>query len=81
MIFGADGVVIEGSFTNLFVPDSDGRLRTPPLSCGLLPGILRAELLADGRAYEDVVLTSDLDKNFFVGNSLRGLLPARLLRL
>ncbi len=77
----ADGCLTEGSFTSLFVPDPDGRLRTPPLSRGILPGILRADLLADGRAYESDVTISALDKDFLIGNSLRGLLPARLLRL
>ena len=77
----ADGCLTEGSFTNVFVLDAGGRLRTPPLSRGLLPGILRAELIERGEAYEDDISADDLDKNFFIGNSLRGLLPARLLRL
>ncbi|CAM3153346.1 putative branched-chain-amino-acid aminotransferase [Sphingomonas antarctica] len=77
----ADGFLTEGSFTSLFVADATGRLRTPPLAHGLLPGILRADLLADGRAYEAELTASDLQNTFFVGNSLRGLLPARLLRL
>src|SRR5690606_24967040 len=45
------GELTEGSFTNLFVEKS-GRLLTPPLASGLLPGTLRAELLASGRAEE-----------------------------
>jgi para-aminobenzoate synthetase / 4-amino-4-deoxychorismate lyase len=77
----ADGHLTEGSFTSLFVLDAGGRLRTPPLARGLLPGILRAELIEAGEAYEDDITADELDKNFFVGNSLRGLLPARLLRL
>ncbi|HTI31628.1 MAG TPA: aminodeoxychorismate synthase component I [Sphingomonas sp.] len=77
----AAGCLTEGGFTNLFVPDAGGRLRTPPLARGLLPGILRAELIEEGRAYEDDIAADELDKNFFVGNSLRGLLPARRLRL
>ena len=32
-----DGLLTEGSFTNLFV-ERDGRLLTPPLARGLLPG-------------------------------------------
>jgi para-aminobenzoate synthetase/4-amino-4-deoxychorismate lyase len=77
----AEGWLTEGSFTNLFVPDAGGRLRTPPLARGLLPGILRGELIEAGEAYEDEIGDDELDKNFFVGNALRGLLPARLLRL
>ena len=39
------GELTEGSITNLFV-ERDGMLLTPPLSSGLLPGTLRAELIA-----------------------------------
>lgn len=66
----------EGARTNLFVP-RDGVLLTPPLACGLLPGVLRASLLAEGRAREDILRVSDLEADFFIGNSLRGLLRAR----
>jgi para-aminobenzoate synthetase/4-amino-4-deoxychorismate lyase len=44
-----EGFVTEGSFTTVFV-ERGGQLLTPPLSRGLLPGILRERLLADGRA-------------------------------
>ncbi len=67
----------EGSFTNLFVP-RDGRLLTPPLACGLLPGVLRAELIELGEAVEAVLAPTDLPAEFFIGNSLRGLMRARL---
>ncbi|HYD24878.1 MAG TPA: aminodeoxychorismate synthase component I [Croceibacterium sp.] len=72
-----DGLVTEGSFTNLFVERS-GRLLTPPASLGLLPGVLRADLLAQGRAAEAELTLADLVDGFFIGNALRGLLPARL---
>jgi len=76
----ADGFLTEGSFTALFVP-RDGRLLTPPLGRGLLAGVLRSELLEEGRAVEADVRACDLPKDFFVGNALRGLVPARLARL
>jgi para-aminobenzoate synthetase/4-amino-4-deoxychorismate lyase len=72
-----DGLVTEGSFTNIFV-ERDGMLLTPPASLGLLPGILRAELLAEGRAEERELTLADLADGFFIGNALRGLIPARL---
>jgi para-aminobenzoate synthetase/4-amino-4-deoxychorismate lyase len=72
------GAITEGSFTNIFVPGEDGRLRTPPLSLGLLPGVLRGQLIEEGRAYEDEVREVDLVGGFFIGNALRGLIPARL---
>lgn len=74
------GEVCEGAITNVFADMGDGTLATPPLSCGLLPGVLRAELLATGRAVERVLTPTDLRaaKAIFVGNSLRGLIAARL---
>jgi para-aminobenzoate synthetase / 4-amino-4-deoxychorismate lyase len=73
-----DGFVTEGSFTNLFVPRGE-RLATPPASRGLLPGILREELLESGRAIEADLTPADLMGGFFIGNALRGLMPARLI--
>ncbi|WP_162875556.1 aminodeoxychorismate synthase component I [Sphingomonas crusticola] len=72
-----DGLLTEGSFTNLFVP-RDGKLVTPPLHLGLLPGILRAALIAQGDAVEANLTVADLQGEFFIGNDLRGLMKARL---
>ncbi|MEO5775246.1 MAG: aminodeoxychorismate synthase component I [Sphingomicrobium sp.] len=71
------GFLTEGSFTNLFV-ERDGRLITPPLSRGLLPGILRQKLLLNGDAVEGDLREEDLEAGFYVGNALRGLIRARL---
>ena len=70
-----DGCVTEGSFTNVFV-ERDDRLLTPPLTRGLLPGVLRAELIASGRAIERDLSPDDLTTGLLVGNALRGLVPA-----
>ncbi len=72
-----DGRLTEGSFTNVFV-ERDGMLLTPPLGDGLLPGILRAALIAEGRAVEAPLTAADLRHGFLLGNSLRGLFAARL---
>jgi 4-amino-4-deoxychorismate lyase len=74
------GELCEGTITNLFADFGDGVLATPRLDCGLLPGILRGELLDEGRAVEAIYSFEDLKaaKAIFVGNSLRGLIPARL---
>jgi para-aminobenzoate synthetase/4-amino-4-deoxychorismate lyase len=72
-----DGQLTEGSFTSIFV-ERGGVLLTPPASHGLLPGILRARLLGDGRAVEACLSITDLQSGFFIGNALRGLMPARL---
>ncbi len=42
------GEVCEGTFTNVFLaPPGSAGLLTPAAACGLLPGVLRAELLAE----------------------------------
>ncbi len=73
-----DGFVTEGAVSNIFV-ERDGMLLTPPAMFGLLPGVLRARLLAEGRAREEALTPADLEGGFLLGNALRGLNPARLL--
>lgn len=70
-----DGWLTEGSYASLFVPRGD-TLVTPPLARGLLPGVLRADLLATGRAVEGDLTPADLAHGFLMGNALRGLVPA-----
>ena len=70
--------ICEGARVNLFVPRGD-RLITPPLSCGLLPGTLRARLIAEGRAIEAALTLKDLPPQFYLGNSVRGLVRATLI--
>lgn len=76
----ADGRVTEGSFTNVFV-ERNGVMLTPPLETGLIAGMLRNEMIDQGRAFETELRATDLEQGFYVGNSLRGLLPARLTEL
>jgi len=75
------GHICEGTISNLFVDLGEGLL-TPPLSDGLLPGILRAELLETGKAREAHLTPNDLAKAraIHMGNSLRGLILTRLVR-
>ena len=66
------GEVCDGTITTLFFDRGQG-MRTPPLTCGLLPGVLRADLAVP----EEVLLASDLPRvHLWVGNSLRGLMRA-----
>ncbi|MEP9358970.1 aminodeoxychorismate synthase component I [Sphingomonas sp. KR3-1] len=71
----AQGFLTEGSFTSIFV-ERGGMLVTPPLARGLLPGVLRAELIATGRAVEGDLTPADLAGGFYLGNALRGLVSA-----
>ncbi|MFN7053160.1 MAG: aminotransferase class IV, partial [Gemmobacter sp.] len=67
--------VCEGTITNLFFDRGQG-ICTPPRACGLLPGVLRAGLIAEG-CREEVLPAEDLPRvRLWVGNALRGLIPA-----
>jgi 4-amino-4-deoxychorismate lyase len=73
--------ICEGARSNLFVAEN-GVLKTPPVACGLLPGTLRGLLLREGRAREAVLRPPDLegDAEVYMGNSVRGLVRAILVR-
>ena len=74
-----DGLVTEGSFTNIFVRGDDGVLLTPQARLGLLPGVLREYLIEKGEAREAELTLDDLGDGFQLGNAVRGLFAARLL--
>jgi len=68
------GELCEGSRSNIFVL-KHGEWLTPPLSSGLLGGVLRTQLLETGRAKEAILTPSDLtaDKaSIRLSNALRG---------
>ncbi|MBN9423114.1 MAG: aminodeoxychorismate synthase, component I [Candidatus Accumulibacter sp. 66-26] len=73
------GEVCEGARSNVFV-ERGGMLLTPPLASGLLPGVLRRELIESGRAVECVLRVDDLRAapTIYLGNALRGLITVRL---
>ena len=48
ILWNPAGEVTETTIANLVVEDATGRRVTPPIACGLLPGTMRAELLATG---------------------------------
>lgn len=72
-----EGYVSEGAIWNVFV-ERDGKMLTPPLSRGVLPGVLRRELLEKGEAVEANLRAEDLAGGFLVGNSVRGLMRASI---
>lgn len=65
----------EGCITNLFLK-MKGKLFTPKLSSGLLPGILRQTLLNRKKVKEKILTRNDLEQadEIYIGNSLRGLI-------
>ena len=74
-----DGLLTEGSVTNIFVTGPDGVLLTPPARLGLLPGVFRRTLIEEGRAREAEVRIEDLAGGFMLGNALRLMMDARLV--
>lgn len=86
LCFNERNELTEGGRSNVFIK-RDGTWWTPPLICGLLPGVMRAAILADPQQYLDApaaerVLTLDDLLNadaIVVCNALRGVMPARLI--
>ena len=81
VFFNEQGELAEGGRSNVFVR-IDGRWYTPPLSSGVLPGIMRMLMLLDPAwdATERVITRQMFARaeEIVVCNSLRGALPARL---
>lgn len=74
------GEICEGTATNIFFAHS-GKIYTPPISCGLLPGILRRFILEHFSVTETPLRKEDDRKmdECFVTNSLMGIMPVRTL--
>jgi len=70
--------ITEGTISNVFILKNE-KLYTPPVKSGLLPGVLREQLIREGKAKEKVLYLKDLraaDK-VYLGNSVRKLLLAK----
>ena len=75
--------VCEGSRSNIYLLQ-DGVWVTPPLSCGLLAGVLRRQLLASGKVVERTIPASALEATHAqlrLSNALRGWFDVQLTRL
>ena len=83
------GELTEGAISNLFLelpdgPEQSGKLLTPPLTSGVLPGVLRRHLLETRSDIEERVLTlADLEppNTLWLCSSLRGLRRVTSLHL
>jgi para-aminobenzoate synthetase/4-amino-4-deoxychorismate lyase len=73
--------VTEGAVTSL-VAEIEGHSFTPPVECGLLPGIWRRSLLAEGKVMERILTVEDIRRatRIWVGNSVRGPVKVSLIR-
>ncbi len=79
LLINEHGQLTEGSYHNLVIK-LDGQLVTPSLECGLLPGVLREELLENGEISERILYPDDLGRaeELWLINSVRGRRPAIL---
>ncbi|MFH2055829.1 MAG: aminodeoxychorismate synthase component I [bacterium] len=73
ILYNDAGEITESTIANVIV-EIGGKLHTPPVSCGLLAGTYRAELLEQGRVIERVVTIDELQSSdrVFLVNSVRG---------
>ena len=67
------GEITEGAIHNVFVK-MRGEMRTPPIACGLLPGVFRAEWMRSRSATEQRLTVDDLRQaqSVTMTNSVRG---------
>ena len=85
LFFNARDELLEGGRSSVFVK-VDGGWLTPPLDADILPGVMRAAVLADGMRYlggavREAVVTRAMvlgAEALALANSLRGVLPAEL---
>jgi len=81
LLVNEQGQLTQGCISNVFIERS-GMLYTPPLECGLLPGVLRSELLEESGCcvsallYPEDLLTADA---VYLGSALRGLRKVAVL--
>ena len=80
ILWNEAGEITECTRGNIALQWDDGSWLTPPLSCGLLPGVGRALAIESGQLREAVVHVSELHRvrAWAFVNSLRGWLNARL---
>lgn len=80
LLWNERGEVTESTIANLFARIG-GRLVTPPLECGLLPGTYRAWMLETGQAAEAVIRKEDLQRceQVLLANAVRGMWPVQVV--
>ena len=72
ILWNEKGEITETAIANIVV-EIEGRMLTPKLECGLLPGTLRSHLLAKGEISEQVIpleMLKECDRIFRI-NSVR----------
>ena len=79
LLYNTDGELTEFTIGNLALK-LGGQWLTPPVRCGLLPGVMRETLLASGALHEQVLHLADLHRaeGLALINSVRGWVPVQL---
>lgn len=80
ILWNARGEVTESTVGNVVI-EWEGRRVTPPVSCGLLPGTFREQLLAEGEVEERVVSVPELLRlgRCWIVNSVHGWRQAQVV--
>jgi para-aminobenzoate synthetase / 4-amino-4-deoxychorismate lyase len=81
LFFNERGELTEGSTHNVFVV-KDGIWRTPPISCGLLPGTCRGQVLHERQDASETILKMDdllSADEIHLCNSVRGIYQVELV--
>jgi para-aminobenzoate synthetase/4-amino-4-deoxychorismate lyase len=75
------GELAEGAISNIVI-EKNKKYYTPPISCGILPGIFRRYLIGKRGVIEKKLSLNDLLKadRIFLCNSVRGLIEVKLKR-
>ncbi len=81
LLWNRRGELTESTIANL-VLEWGATAWTPPIACGVLPGTMRADLLASGRMRERTLTVEDLSRaeRAWLVNSVRGWIPIRVAR-
>ncbi|MCI8465033.1 MAG: branched-chain amino acid aminotransferase [Lachnospiraceae bacterium] len=76
IFLNSKGEICEGCISNIFFV-REGKLFTPKLSCGLLPGIVREVLMERCDVTEGQILAEEIGRfeECFLTNSLMGMMP------
>ena len=79
LLWNERGEITETTTGNLVV-EIGSELYTPPVTCGLLPGTFRRNLLEQRKITEKVIHRSDMNEvsSMWMINSLRGWVPLRI---
>ncbi|MDO4337933.1 MAG: aminotransferase class IV [Eubacteriales bacterium] len=80
IFLNSKGEICEGTTTNIFFV-RNGKIYTPPVSCGLLPGVMRRFVMENFNVTECILKKEDIlqMEECFVTNSLMGIMPVNSL--